>query len=761
MPKQTKTKLTRQTEAKLSKAKKKAAAPPATEADTQRRIHELEVHQIELEMQNEELTQLRTKEEIDRVLLMLDMAPNSITVHDFKGRFLYANQVTFELHGFTRNEFMAFTLHQLDVPDSSNLIEQRMQELLNCGKAIFEVAHYRKDGSILPMEVNAKVTTWGNDKVILSVATDITERKQKEETLIKSKTMLTKAQKLGHMGNWGWDIATNETTWSEEIYMFYGLDPEKDRLDFDMLINSLTPECKEDFLKTIADTLKHQKPFDGEYSILRQDGTLRHIHVKGEVLRDKEGNPIQSYVGMVQDITERKQAEKALRESEIKLRTIFENSVDAIGVSKNGIQLMMNQAYISLFGYSSANELINQPVLNLIAPSEHEMILERIRSHAKGEVPLPQYETRGRRKDGTEFDMDIHVSAYELEDEIYSLVILRDITERKQTDKTLRLRESYLTAILENQPGLVWLKDIDGHFLAVNQAFADSCGKASPVELVGKTDLEIWPKELAEKYRADDFRIIKDKTSIVVEEPIFDHEKITWFETFKTPVFDDKRNMIGTTGYSRDISERKQAEKQLKDTLESLRKSVDTTIQVMASAVERRDPYTSGHQIRSTTLALAIATEMGLPQEKIDAIQMASSIHDIGKLSIPAEILSKPTKLSEIEFSLIKQHSYQGYDILKNVESPWPLAEIVCQHHERMDGSGYPKNLKGDEIMIEARIIGVADVVESMASHRPYRPALGIDAALTEIEKNKGIIYDERVVDACLRLFREKGFSLK
>jgi len=210
----------------------------------------------------------------------------------------------------------------------------------------------------------------------------------------------------------------------------------------------------------------------------------------------------------------------------------------------------------------------------------------------------------------------------------------------------------------------------------------------------------------------------------------------------------------------RDISAQKRAEEELQQTLESLRKAVNTTIQVMVSAVETTDPYTAGHQTRSANLAGAIATEMGLLQEQIDAIRMAGSIHDIGKLSIPAEILSKPTKLSALEFSLIKEHSRSEYEILKGVESSWPLAEIVYQHHERMDGSGYPRNLKGDDILMGARILAVADVVESMASHRPYRPALAIDAALEEIEKNRGTPYDEAVVDACLRLFREKGYRL-
>jgi putative two-component system response regulator len=208
-------------------------------------------------------------------------------------------------------------------------------------------------------------------------------------------------------------------------------------------------------------------------------------------------------------------------------------------------------------------------------------------------------------------------------------------------------------------------------------------------------------------------------------------------------------------------AQRKQAEKQLQDALEGLRKAFGAVIQVMVSAVETRDPYTAGHQIRSANLARAIATEMGLPQEKVDGIRIAGSIHDIGKLSVPAEILSKPSILTEIEFSLIKEHSRIGYEILKNVESPWPLAEMIYQHHERMDGSGYPRNLKGDDIVMEARILAVSDVVESMASHRPYRPSLGIDKALEEISKNRGILYDSEVADACLRQFNEKGYKFE
>jgi len=177
--------------------------------------------------------------------------------------------------------------------------------------------------------------------------------------------------------------------------------------------------------------------------------------------------------------------------------------------------------------------------------------------------------------------------------------------------------------------------------------------------------------------------------------------------------------------------------------------------------VEVRDPYTAGHQLRVADLSRAIATEMKFSPDRIESIRIAASIHDIGKLSIPAEILSKPGKLSDLEFALIKEYSLKGHEMLKDVNSSWPLAEIVYQHHERMNGSGYPRNLKGDEILMEARIMAVADVVEAMASHRPYRAAIGIDAALKEIEDNRGVLYDADVVDVCLRLFRGKGFQLQ
>lgn len=212
------------------------------------------------------------------------------------------------------------------------------------------------------------------------------------------------------------------------------------------------------------------------------------------------------------------------------------------------------------------------------------------------------------------------------------------------------------------------------------------------------------------------------------------------------------RNHLG------DLVDERTAE--LKESERKLRTSLIDSITALAATVEMRDPYTAGHQRRVAQLAIAIAKELHLTEEQIEGIQLAGVVHDVGKIQIPAEILSKPGRLTPLEFELIKQHAQSGYEILKSIDFPWPIARIVLQHHERLNGSGYPQALKGDEILLEAKIIAVADVVESMTSHRPYRPGLGIDAALQEIALNKGKLYEPAAVDACIRLFRERGYVL-
>jgi hypothetical protein len=223
-------------------------------------------------------------------------------------------------------------------------------------------------------------------------------------------------------------------------------------------------------------------------------------------------------------------------------------------------------------------------------------------------------------------------------------------------------------------------------------------------------------------------------------------------------------NLPATTlhHWVQNLAERKLAEAELQQSFKKLQVTLEGTIHALASAVEMRDPYTAGHQRGVAQLACAIAQEMGLPEEQVEGIRMAGLIHDIGKINVPAEILSKPGRLNGLEFGLIKTHPLVGHDILNgSLEFPWPVAQIVLQHHERMDGSGYPVGLSGEEILLEARILAVADVVEAMASHRPYRPAHSINKALEEISQNRGVLYDPVVVDACLKLFGEKRFKFE
>ena len=207
--------------------------------------------------------------------------------------------------------------------------------------------------------------------------------------------------------------------------------------------------------------------------------------------------------------------------------------------------------------------------------------------------------------------------------------------------------------------------------------------------------------------------------------------------------------------------ERQRAEEELRQSYVKLQKVLEGTIHTLVSAIEMKDPYTAGHQRRVTRLACAIANEMSLLEERIEGIRMAGLIHDLGKINVPAEILSKPGGLNDLQYGLIKMHPQTGHDVLTEIEFPWPVAQIVLQHHERLDGSGYPHGLVDEEILLEARILAVADVVEAMASHRPYRPPRGLDKALEEISRNRGVLYDPEVVDVCLKLFAEKRFKFE
>ena len=335
-----------------------------------------------------------------------------------------------------------------------------------------------------------------------------------------------------------------------------------------------------------------------------------------------------------------------------------------------------------------------------------------------------------------------------------------DYIQRRKAEDRVRTSEEKYRSIFENAVEGIFQTAPEGRFITVNPAMAHMHGFASPEEMVtgiSNIGTQLYVnREDRERYRA----ILEEKGEVNnFEAQVYRKDGNTiWSSTNARAIRDAAGNVSCFEGTAEDITSRKLAEEELKQATEKLRKSLVGTIRAMSLTVETRDPYTAGHQRRVSNLARTIAQEMGLSNDIVDTIRMAGIIHDIGKISVPAEILSKPTKLTDIEFSLIQVHSQTGYDILKDVGLPYPIAEIILQHHERLDGSGYPQGLKNGQILLESQIISVADVVEAIASHRPYRPGFGIDVALEEIETNKGILYDAEVVEACLKLFREKNF---
>ena len=336
---------------------------------------------------------------------------------------------------------------------------------------------------------------------------------------------------------------------------------------------------------------------------------------------------------------------------------------------------------------------------------------------------------------------------------------LRD--ERQKADEALRESERRFRALIENSQDVITLIDAGGKYLYDSPSITRVMGYA-PEERVGHSISEfIHPDErqaFMERFEA----FVQQPGAVEPSHGRFRHKDGSWrwMEGIRASLLAEPSIGAIVVNY-RDVTERKQAQEELQRTAENLRRTLGATIQAMAFTVETRDPYTAGHQRQVANLARAIATEMGLSEEQIEGIRMAAVIHDMGKITVPTDILNKPGRLNEHEFGIIKAHPEVAYNILKTIEFPWPIAQIIFQHHERMDGSGYPQGLSGEEIIVEARVLAVADVVEAMASFRPYRPALGIDKALEEISQDRGVLYDPEVVDACLKLFTEKGFKFE
>jgi PAS domain S-box-containing protein/putative nucleotidyltransferase with HDIG domain len=496
-----------------------------------------------------------------------------------------------------------------------------------------------------------------------------------------------------------------------------------------------------------------------ERRIRRKDSTILWAHVSATPIMDKEGLFRGSFA-MFTDITERKEAEKALLESEKKYRSIFENAVEGMFQSTPDGQLITaNPAMARIFGYATPEEMINQVHnigLQLYSNEKDRRTFQQLlKEHGiAGGFEAPFY-----RQDGTVLWGTLNVRAVKDSDDnvFYYEGTLEDITPRKEAEEELKKSEEKYRNIFENAVMGIYQVTPNGQYLSANPVLSRIHGYNSPEEMIESvadiTQLYVDPSR-----RAELKRIINEQGFVKGFEIIMRRRdgSLHWVSNTSRAVRDEHGTILYYEGTIEDITSRKSAEESVKQ----LKQTLLGTLHALSQSIEIREPGITGHHKRVSNLGSAIARAMGLADDMAESIRIAGLVHDIGNMSVPSEILSKPGRLTEMEFNFVKLHPRSGYDILKETGLPYPVAEIVLQHHERMNGSGYPQGLKGKEMLLEARILAVADVVEAMVSPRPYRPARGIDAALEEIRKNKGILYDAQVVDACLMLFKTKKFQL-
>jgi PAS domain S-box-containing protein len=803
----------------------------------------------------------------DADLKILDMSPSVERIMGYKPEEFIGRYVT-DLAPVFKPGDLEQAIKDIDLVLKGQSISSRMYEFI------------ARDGSVRVGEVNASPIMQDDSVVgMIAVARDVTDRKQAEDKLKESERLYRELYDFLPIPAYEMDFDANLTFVNRAIYEVFRATEEDFKKGFKAW-QLLSEGDVEKSRGNIERLLRGEQVGGTEYTLTRLDGSVfPAIVVSSLICRD--GKPV-GLRGVITDITARKRAEDELRRSEEKYRLLFDNASEAILVVQGGVIKFANRATFAISGYPEGR-LISKPFSAFIHPADHERVYEYYRKRIAGEEVPANYTFRVETRDGSVKWVAIHAALIDWEGKAATLNFLSDITEKKRAEEALEAERTLLRNLIDNVPDRIYAKDRESRFIVCNEAMIRRMGLTSMNEIVGKSDFELLPREMAERFRADELKVIQSGVPIVNrEEPLeIEDGRITrWNLATKAPLLDGSGNRVGIVGVGREITDLKLAEEALrrsearfrsyfelpligiaitspekgwlegnerlssilgysweelkkltwseltypgdlaadeaqfnrvlageidgymlekrfirkggaviwtsvaagcvrkengavdyfvalvediterKESVNRLRKSLGATVQAMAVTVETRDPYTAGHQRRVSDLARAIATEMGLSTDQIEGIRMAAVIHDIGKLSVPSELLSMPRKLTDVEFSLIKIHAQSGYDILKDIEFPWPIARMVLEHHERMDGSGYPQGLTGEGILLESRIISVADVVEAMASHRPYRPTVGLAPALDEISGNRGTRYDPDAVDACLRLFREKRYRL-
>ncbi len=414
----------------------------------------------------------------------------------------------------------------------------------------------------------------------------------------------------------------------------------------------------------------------------------------------------------------------------------------------------------ALFSGYSKEELYNMNFWEIIHPEFRDIVKARGFKHLKGERVPAYFEIKIVKKNGEEKWLACgskHIDDFKGAPAVIASAI--DITDKKIAEKELKTQKNYFKSLFDNSPSAIALLDKDDKVIQINKSF-HSLFKYSFEEVKGKNikDL-IAPQHLKEDEESFAQKLLRGE--ILKHETVMLSNNGTLIDVRVSggPIIEDGKS-IGVFALYDDIRERKNVERELKNSFRKLTEILAGTVSALSETVGKRDSFTAGHQRRVSQLAIAIGKRISFSGDQLKILKIASALHDIGKIHVPAEILNKPSELSAYEMALVRNHTQIGYDILKSVDFPGPVAKIVFQHHERINGSGYPLGIQGDEIITESRILAVADVVEAMSSRRPYRDAFSIGKTLNKIKKHKGTLFDPEVVDICVNLF-EKGFEFK
>ncbi len=666
----------------------------------------------------------------------------------------------------------AFDLALVDVrlPDISGVaLIERLAELSPLMEYIIVTGHASLDTAI--EAVGQKRIVGYETKPLdmprlLSLVRQVAERRGAEEKLRESEERYRRLVESLHEGIWAIDKDANTTFVNDRMAEMLGYTPEE------MLGKHLFAFMDERGVELAQRLLERRQQGVSErhdFEFVRKDGRRLYASLATSPILDDEGKHAGA-IASVQDITDLKRAEEALAASERRYRLVVENARDVIWTTDMNLQFTYMSPSVKYLRGFTADQVIGQSLEEIFTPSSVEVarmafLAELAKEASDGHDPWRSrtLEVEHTCKDGSTVWAEMKMTFLRDPEGRPAgiLGVSRDITERKRAQGVVRESEGRLAALIENAPDAIYMTDPSGNFTGGNRRAEELLGYRRE-ELLGRNLLEagVLPADYLsgawaslQEY-AGGSRLVPEEFEVLRK----DGSRVSVEVTSIPVALNGKVEIIGI---ARDITRRRRMEHELEQSLESLRTMLDQTVDSLAWAVEMRDPYTSGHQRRVALLAAAIARELGLSEVQVEGVRMAGLIHDIGKVSIPAEILSKPCRLTKAEFELVKDHPRVGRDILKRIDFPWPVAEMVHQHHERMDGTGYPSGLSADQILLEAKILAVADVVEAMSSHRPYRAALGVDTAMEEILKYRDVLYDAKVVDACLLLLSEGRFKFE